>query len=252
MTKAFWIFSFVFRNTIQPLQLLLELGVCDVNYRDHLQRTAIFAFSHGFSYFNSIPCENACLLLQHGLRLDFLDKDGNCPKLMENCRHGEDCPLLNHFKKLKLLGYQLDNKVLRTLLSEAADLYLEHVSTNLEHATELEELKRITICCIPRTTLYDVLFMRTVDLSSFAKNKLIDELFQGNQADFRNQFPHFGFVLNRNYQELTKKREVLGVANEKFKIVTDDKVLEELYNSILRYLNNDDLNILSEIELSRD
>lgn len=164
---------FVFREDIRPLELLLDLEVFDVNHQDHFQRTAIFTFDHGFSQFGSIPCENASLLLQHGARLDLLDADGNGPKLMEDCPHGADCPLLDHFNKLKLIGYQVDDTVLRALPFELADLLLlGYGSTNVEQVTtELEELKNVIICCFPRTSLYDVLLMRRVNLLRFTKNK---------------------------------------------------------------------------------
>lgn len=197
---------------------------------------------------DSIPCANACVLMQHGAKLDVIDITGEYPWLMDECEHGTDCPLIRHFNKLKLIGCQADQGVLRALPNEIRDfLNTELESTmNPEFVAELEDLKGIQVCWLPRKSLYDILFLKKTDLSKFAGNNQIDKLFGEAGQDFKMQFPHFGFILNRNYQELIKKRMLLGVAGEKFEIVIGGHLPSELSKIILCYLDNKDLEILSK------
>lgn len=227
-----------------PLKLLLQMRVFDINYRDNFGKTALYAFSETYPDLESIPCINACLLLEHGIKFD-----GDNPQLRIDCTEGKACPLVKYFSKLQLLGYKLRDSSMRTLFEARQRLFDETEPEYSAYLAELEVLKTITICRLPRRSLYDILFLRKFEKTKLAKNKILHQFFLKTQNNFENEFPHYGFILNRIYEEIFRRRNLLISSLDKFYEVTAAGVSEEIFENICQYLSQIELKMLSSVQI---
>lgn len=211
------------KKSTGPLEVLLKLGVFDANHRDDKGRTVLEG------EIGSIPCTNACVLLKYGARID-----EDCASRLRSscsCRENQYCPVLEHFKKLKLLSYDASSNKLWPGTVES------NSSTIFEYLNELEELKRIIICTQPHYSLFDLLFLKKVDLTKFAKNKIIKHVIHEAHEDFEEKFPHFGHILNRIVNELKKRKHLLNSARIAFLNVTGSCVPLILIDKIISQLD---------------
>lgn len=216
-----------FFRSKEVVDLLLKFGKSlDVNYQDESGRTLLFGCP------KQISCAKACLLIENGAKLDITDKDGCYPKLMEKCKcEDKDCPLIEHFRKLRLLGFFLDP---RNFSNQRIERVLKETEIiNPAHVEELDRLAEIVICWYPRRSLFDVLFMKEHDLAKYSKNVVMDGIYEEADDDFRNKFPVYGFILNRTYKKLLEVRDIFENAKNIFPCIIGcilaDHIVENIF-----------------------
>lgn len=233
-----------------PLEALLKMNIFDVNYQNKKGETALHGVSVSriASIRQSIPCRNALLLLKHGAKIDVVDKEGNYPHLLEICENVVRCEVLKHFRKLKLLNYQVEDKLLKSVF-QGKERHLSYPYKTWDQFHELERLKNVVVCLNPRYSLFNILFMKKSDLIRFAENEVIMELFEEHGKDFEKTYDSFGFILNRVCRELEAKRELLIPAREKFCELIGKYVPAEIVNCVSTNLGNCELNTICQIDL---
>lgn len=216
-----------------PLEFLLKLGIFDVNYSDNNGRTALFG------RLDSISCANKGLLLKYGARIDIQDKQGRYAQLLCNCDDEYECPVIQYFRELKFLGYQVDDTLIIKVFSAMEEhLIAEAQYSDSDYVTESEQLKNIIVCTNPRYSFFDLLFLKKKDLTKFAHNEIISQIFQDSGENFETNFPHFGHILNRIVHKLNKKRNLLSdtrtslsnVVGTRVPLIIVDKVISNLEN----------------------
>lgn len=235
------------------VKFLLQLGTFDVNHRNKDGHATLHGTYTGRFHRTWIPCENAELLLKSGARLDVRDKWGRHPSLLVRCLDDEKCPVVDHFKKLTILGYKIEDELLGSLLRNSRrkkSIYAESEIIQNEHVEELEKLKKVVICVnYSCRTLFDLLFLKKSQLVRFAGNDIISELYQEVDEDFEEKYPHFGFALNRVCKELKHTRNVLMDAKEKFYDVTGFYFCDPIVDKLFSMLDYCDLEVFCKIEV---
>lgn len=178
-----------------PLKVLLKLGIFDVNYRNKKGRAAIDG------RFVSVSCENAAILLRHGAKLDRQRFSCYCIKK-------KVCPIAEHFRKLKLIGYTFGDELVKNMSFKTMKLLSVKDSTMLlDYGIELLEMSKVIICSNPCYSLFDLIFSKRTDLMRFAKNTIVKEMVRESREDFEKRFPHYGHIILNIAKEWNKRED---------------------------------------------
>lgn len=219
----------------EPLRYLLDNFLdLDVHIQDQNEFPAFYAASRNYK------CENLLSILEFGADINLADKFGSYPILRSRGCLRHDCPVRQHFLKLSLLGYKVNQVTLRSspLLANmeetgAADL--------IEFKQEVERMKNIVISSYPKKTVFEVLLMKLRQVTKFAGNEILADIYERNDRDFKREFPNFGFLLNLNFRKGVRRRILMSKARGCLIRYGVDEMLEE---GILEYLSNEELKII--------
>lgn len=196
-----------------------------------------------------IYCENYAALLLHGADVNLQNDLGESSVFLRECLEDQNhaCLALMHFKKLRLLDYRIND----ASLSSLPEGYYDNDGQVEKFRNELEDMKKIIISNYPSViTLYDFLLMNRNRLARFSRNKVIVGIREESGGDFRNRFPHYGFLLNLLYRKGHERREMMNSAQTCLCLlsgnccVPDEKCAEKIF----KYLNDSEL---KEISLER-
>lgn len=202
------------KGKVEILDYLLSRGIGDVNGRD---------------MFGKVPaketeeCEKLLLLLQHGNRTLIL------PPKCYGADH--DCPIMTHIVKMKLLKYEVD-VVLSYNLGNFG---------NEEYEEELGRLSEILVNYLPRTSLYDIIFMGRNPAARYARNEICQEIIESGDLGSVFCYPHYGNVLELKFQKAKRRRDLMNQAQERLSEMTGLHIPEICGEKILKYFNKEQL-----------
>lgn len=193
-------------------------------------------------------CKSCEVLLQHGADIEVTSKIGSVP-LMEDpltkARENKDCkdincPVVLHFKKLKLLGYEPHSKHFKFFsMYFREDNFFAPIA---EYRAELQSLKQTVIGFYPRVSLYSLLFSKSHrHMVRFMDNEILREIYQKNDEDFSKQFPNYGYILNKHYRKCMPRKEVLDEAKINLTAILGTELPERCSDSIFRNLSDQQL-----------
>lgn len=202
------------KGRLEVLDFLLSNGIGDVNGRD---------------VFGKVPaketeeCEKLLLLLQHGNQTLIL------PAKCYAADH--ECPIITHIVKMKLLKYEVD-----VVLS-----YNLGKIMNEEYEEELGRLRDILVNYLPRTSLYDIIFMRRNPAARYARNEVCEEIIKSGDLGSVFCYPHYGFALELKFQKAERRRDLMDRAQEVLSDMTGMHIPEICSEKILKYFNEEQL-----------
>ena len=107
-------------------------------------------------------------------------------------------------------------------------------------------MEDITICPLPKTTLFDILQLNNDRFVRLVDNKKLRKLFTECEEDFSNKFPHYGFLLNLRVKEGAKRSKLMNMGARALAVLTQEKIEGDLYKNICSFLNESDLLNLEE------
>ena len=191
-------------QTSEILKKLINLEYYDINYQDQYGNTALH---HTHFSSNSKRCENVLILLEAGANPEIRNKTSRRqPLILFSCPEGKPCRVLKHLKKLYLLDHQC-----RIRCGCRREAIMINGNEEEEYQNELDEMKDITICPLPKTTLFDILQLNNDRFVRLVNNKKLRKLFTECEEDFSNKFPHYGFLLNLRVKEGAKRSKLINM-----------------------------------------
>lgn len=214
------------------IYFLTNVPDLDVNIQDENQSTALeYATKKGC-------CRNILRLLEMGADINIANRYSEYPIFY--CNEEHRCPVPKYFLKLLLLGYKLNEMTLT--MSPLLENMEELGATDLiECRQEIEKMKNIIISHYLGKTLFSVLLMRLRQVTKFANNEILSEIYERNEGDFNKEFPNFGFLLNLNFRKGLQRRNMISQARG---CLIQYEVPEVLEEKILEYLKNEELKII--------
>lgn len=218
------------KNRAEAIELLLRHGFVDVNARDLHGNTPLLLLR----ILDSCYCRNVAALLNRGADLNIGNKDGKM--LIIRCCWECDCPVIKHVRKLRLLRYDINWLTLDTVprhvdLDKGVEVF----------QNELESLKKMSISVCPKKSLYDCLYLSRDEASVYVENETFRDIYQRNGGDFRQEFPHYGFLLNLIYERGKTRRMIRDRAKDLLENLIATRLPEKLSEEILGYMNESEL-----------
>lgn len=187
-------------------------------------------------------------MLEYGAQINVPTYRMEYPQLFCLAEWDEDCMVAEYFMKLSLLGYRVDENIWPDLTSytdhpQVARIYDDDVAVKENYKQELGDLETITVCSYPRRSLLDFLYMKKQELVFFAHNKVLAVMFKDCEEDFSKIYKFYGFILNKIYREMVKKRDLVDSALLSFNDITGTHIPEIISLQIFSLQNYDLSNI---------
>lgn len=257
------------RTTSLPLEYFLKMDIFDVNCQDLDGNTPLHGtISESGStigyvlpdqepqYRRATPgcsCANFWILLKYGANESIKNNNHKTPSYsrdLDDTDIHDDCHVLNYFIKLRLLGYKINENSLVSIHNYTK--YDAKVGNVELYEKELEILKNAIIHFFPKTSLYDILFMKFYKLLRHLNNETLLRIYNNNNEDFEKVFPYYGYFLNKKCRQGFTLRD-LQDSGKNFLIKALGKSLPDpIYEEILRYVPNWKLKALENYEFSID
>lgn len=173
-------------------------------------------------------------------------------KLLLYCKHRSLCPIVGHFRKMTMLGQKLWIQVMQIILQHVPDFWISDIES---YKRELERMKYMRLSWSSKVTLYDFMFMKRDQVCQFVDYDKLTDLWKANNGDLRQQFSHFGFLLNHRYRQALARKKLLESSSMTLSLIFhcsgDVKLVEKMKN-ILRYVGNQGLEKFSLENFNRD
>lgn len=90
-------------------------------------------------------------------------------------------------------------------------------------------------------SLFDVLLMKKVELAKLADDEVLEQMYEDNEEDFENQFPHYGFLLNIRFGEALRRRDFVIIAENCLPSVLGRTIPYVVCREIFEMLGESDL-----------
>lgn len=229
------------KGSSDALNWLLEKELFYVNFRDVDGNTPLNS--------SKVTCENFNILLRYGADANIPNKLGKTPvfRVCKNCRD-HLFTVAEHFKKLRFLGYCLNEKTKASFSRESKSSgdSMGSDEADVLYKKELLILKNIVIDINSKTSLYDVLFMNRDELLRYLNNEIVRDIYDINQRDFEKQFPHYGFLLNIQYRKGLERKALIEKAIKTLGELFDKLLPISCLNKIANYLSNSELKLLTQ------
>lgn len=191
----------VWKN-VEALKLILKNRYVDLN--SHIDRQGntplhfIKSKERLVEHFNYKCNDTLDVLLCHGGNMDARNYR-NCSPTSSFCELRASLlerPRKTYFDKVSLLGYEPHNDNLARHLEKICQGGPSRHYALLECERELERMKNILISVRPKTSLYDLLFVRKNRMAVSSNNENLLKLLDDCEGDFENEFPNYGLILN--------------------------------------------------------
>lgn len=219
----------------EQLKFLLDNGAVGVNSQDTEGNTAL----HDFTWYRKCPitCEIFDLLLRHGADVNILNNKGETCSFPPSClQETKLCPSISHFRKLKLLGYEV-NESNRSTLEKAWKTEDDEKVALCK--VELEEMDNMEVSRYPvRTTLRDVFFMKRNKMATYSENETLYNMYNQSVNGFEELFPQYGYILNLKYRRGKRRRKLMDSATDSLLLLSSYCLPDACNEKIFRHLND--------------
>lgn len=253
------------RRSSLPLKYFLDMKIFDVNCQDLSGNTPLHGtdaeddYELWWSYADETPnrisrgsiCDNYLILLQSGANENIENLAKRYPCCSSSANTYNNCPVLDYFIKLRLLNYEVNEKIWKFYLEEHGQQNFEKEDEKSQlFNKEIDDLKTIIISPFPRRiTLYDILFMKSHMLVKYLNNVVLLDIYH-KFKHFEKQFLHYGDFLKKKYEEGLVRKD-LQEAVEEMLYDALGKVLPAIcYDEIFQYFSYSQLKILSDKGIS--
>lgn len=163
----------------------------------------------------------------------------------------EVCPIYVLLEKLKLLGYRVQRQLDEIFFQDPTFCPIHQIETDYgldmeNFEAEIQIMKNSVVSNYPRTTLYDILFVKQHRASKLSQNQWFRSMYLENEEDFALSFPHFGFILNLNIRRGARRNQLMNMAQNSLEIMICNYQISIFRDQILKYLENSVLKNLSK------
>lgn len=191
-------------------------------------------------------CKALLIFIKHNI--ESRKGTGGWPVVLTQHGHKYPCPVIAYYKKLQLLNCNELGFPLKKLTSRLDNKVYEHPNKNgteKDWKEEISRMKNVTICVLPKVTLHDFMFLKSQRISRYERNGVLAEIFKnGGSKGFEQDYPYFGFVLNRNYQEALEKGALLKLSQEFLEFVIKARLPDDVSETIFKFFGQNFLKTL--------
>lgn len=219
----------------EQLKFLLDNGAVGVNSKDVEGNTAL----HHSTWYRKRPltCDIFNLLLRHGADVNIRNNEGATCSFLTSCsQEAKPCPSISHFRKLKLLGYEVNENSKSTF---ERDLQTEDEEEVALCKVELEEMDNVEVSRHPvKTTLRDVFFMTRNKMATYSENETLYNMYNQKASGFEELFLQYGYVLNLRYRRGRRRRKLMDSATDSLLLLSGYCLPDACNEKIFRHLND--------------
>lgn len=216
----------VFNNSSRMIKLLLKYGA-EINCYDNEGNTPLYYYQR--------DCKILNVLFENGADINIINNNWKCP-IRDSCAK-HSCPALQLVKKLFAAGFEVNEL---DLWQKFFNKFDENDEDVLEYKEEINRIKNIILNYKTKTTLYDMMCEDTMKWASYTENITLNQLY-GDQKNFKQEFPHYGFLMNVKFRKGLERQAVMDFAKNTMQSLTGVYLPKLSYEEIFQYFDNSEL-----------